>query len=217
VCTRILSDDIVVVAINFVLFSTISPPSENTVSRHLRSNSKNLLAIIICNMMLITGQHRILFSMLKKLRLGEEMRLKNKTVNLFDFGARIKIIVSLAKGKTQIELQVTFQEDYEIHNEAIEYLRMLYGPSVGFTRFDDQHKVVISITPNEAVARFDSPHRCAMSLSQIRVQAAGAPILKALNRMNGRCPNQDFDENTIHKLGSHGNCGTYHCISTDEK
>jgi hypothetical protein len=155
--------------------------------------------------------------MLKKLRLGEEKRLKSKTVNLFDFGARIKIIVSPGNGKTQIKLQVTFQEDYEIHNEAIDHLRMLYGPSVDFTRFDDQRKVVFSITPNEAVARFDSPHRCAMSLSQIRVQAAGAPILKALTRMNGRCPNQDSDESIIYKLGSHGNCGTYHCISTAEK
>jgi len=168
-------------------------------------------------MMLVTGTHKILFSMLKKLRLGEEKRLKAKTVNLVDFGARIKIIVSMTKGKSQIELRVTFQEDYEIHDEAIDYLRILYGPSVRFTRFDDKHKVTISITPKEAVAHFDSPHSCAMSLSQIRVQAAGAPILKALGRMDGWCPNQDSNEDTIYKLGSHGKCGTYHCISTDEK
>ena len=168
-------------------------------------------------MMLITGRHTILFSMLKKLRLGEEKRLKAKTVNLLDFGAKIKIIVSLTKGKTQIELQVIFQDDYEIHNEALDYLRTLYGPSVGFTRFDDQHKVAISITPNDVVANFNSPHSCARSLSQIRVQAAGAPILNALSRMDARCPSQDSDQDTIYKLGSHGKCGTYHCISNDEK
>lgn len=167
--------------------------------------------------MLISGQHRILFSMLEKLSLGEEKRFKTKTVNLVDFGAKIKLIVSLAEGKTHIELKVTFQEDYVIHNEAIAYLRMLYGPSVRFTRFDDQHKVTISITPNEAVSHFESPHICAMSLSKIRIQTAGAPILKAFSRMGGRCQSQDSGEETVYKLGSHGKCGTYHCISTDEK
>lgn len=168
-------------------------------------------------MMLITGRNRILFSVLKKLRLGEEKRLKPKTVNLLDFGARIKIIVSSAKEKSQIELQVIFQEDYEIHKEALDDLRMLYGSSVGLTRFDDQRKVVISIMPNEAVAHFSSPHSCVISLSQIRVQAAGAPILRALSRMNAKSRNEDPHEDAIYKLGSHGKCGTYHCISNDEK
>ncbi len=168
-------------------------------------------------MMLITGQHRILFSMLKKLRLGEEKHLKAKTVNLFDFGARIKIIVSLTKGKTHIQLQAIFEEDYEIHNEALDYLRTLYGPTVGFTRLDDQHRVAISVTPNEAIANFNSPHSCARSLSQIRVQAAGAPILNALSRMDVRIPSQGSHQDKIYKLGSHGKCGTYHCISSNQK
>lgn len=168
-------------------------------------------------MMLIMGRHKILFSVLKKMSLGEEKRLKTKTVNLVDFGARIKIIVSHIHGKTQIEIQVTFEEDYEIHDEAVNHLRMLYGPSFRITRFDDQHKVLIAITPNEAVAYFDSPHSCAASLSEIRVQAAGAPILKALSRMDFLVPNESLDDDTIYKLGSHGKCGTYHCISTNEK
>ena len=168
-------------------------------------------------MMLVTGPHRILLSMLKKLGLGEEKRLKSKSVSLVDFGARIKVIVSQVEGKSRIELQVTFQEDYEIHNETIDYLRMLYGPSVGYSRSDDKHKVTISVIANDAVAYFDSPHSCALSLSQIRVQAAGAPILKALSRMDDQCGNRRSNEDIIYKLGSHGKCGTYHCISADEK
>jgi hypothetical protein len=168
-------------------------------------------------MMLIDGRNRILFSILKKLRLGEERRLKAKTVNLLDFGARIKIDVSLASGKTLIELQVIFLEEYEIHDEAIDFLRILYGTSVGFTRCNDQHSVTISVFPNEAVAHFDSPHSCAISLSQIRVQAAGAPIFNALNRMNSKHPNRNSDGNAIYKVASHGKCGSCHCISNNEK
>jgi len=168
-------------------------------------------------MMLIEGRNRILFSILKKLKLGEERRLKAKTVNLLDFGARIKIDVSLASGKTLIELQVTFLEEYEIHDEAIDYLRILYGTSVGFTRCNDQHSATITIFPNEAVAHFDSPRSCAISLSQIRVQAAGAPIFKALSRMNSIHPSQNSDGNEIYKIASHGKCGSCHCICNDEK
>ena len=168
-------------------------------------------------MMLVTGPHRILFSMLKKLGLGKEKRLKSKCVNLLDFGARIKVIVSQMEGKSQIELQVTFQEDYEIHNETIDYLRTLYGPSVDYNRFDDEHKVVISIIANEALTRFSSPDSCAWSLSQIRVQAAGAPILRALSRMDDECEKENSSEDVYCKLGRHGKSGTYHCISTNEK
>ena len=167
--------------------------------------------------MLISGQHRILFLILKKLRLGEEKRLKNKTVSLVDFGVRIKVIVSLTKGKTQIRMQITFKEDYEIHDEAIDHLRMLYGQSLKFTRFDEEHKVTFSICLNEALLNFESPHNCAMNLSQIRVQAVGAPILKALKRIDRRYRNQDSEKHEIYKLGSYGKCGTFHCISTVEK
>ena len=114
-------------------------------------------------------------------------------------------------------MQIIFKDDYEIHNEAIDHLRMLYGSSIEFTRFDDESKVLFSICPNKALANFDSPHDCAMNLAQIRVQAAGAPILKALRRIDERCPKQVSDKDRIYKLGSHGKCGTYHCVSTDEK
>jgi len=142
--------------------------------------------------MLVTGPHRILFSMLNKIlnekyggsqHLSEKKRLKSKSASLVDFGARIKIKVSQFEGISQIELEATFLEDYEIHNETIDYLRELYGMSVGFTRFDDQHKVTISVIVNDAIAHFDSPQTCAMSLSQIRVQAAGAPILKDIDNL----------------------------------
>ncbi len=169
------------------------------------------------NLMLITGEHRLLFSMLKKLKLGEEKRLKAKTVNLFDFGAKIQIIVSLAKGKTEIKLQAIFEKDYEIHNEALDYLRTLYGPTVGFDRPDDNHRVTISVTPKEAIARFNSAQSCARSLSQIRVQATGAPILNALGRLEAQFPGQASHQDKIYKLGSHGKCGTYHCISNNQK
>lgn len=168
-------------------------------------------------MMLVTGENRILFGMLKKLRLGEDRHLKAKTVDLLDFGARIKLVVSLVEGKTHVEVQVTFREDYEIHNEALDYLRSLYGPSVDFTRVDDQHKVTVSINPKEAVNNFPSPQSCARSLSKIRVQAAGAPLLNALSRMDTRCPDQNSNQETIYKLGSHSKCGVYYCISNNEK
>mmetsp|Transcript_16370 Transcript_16370/g.37552 ORF Transcript_16370/g.37552 Transcript_16370/m.37552 type:complete len:169 (+) Transcript_16370:35-541(+) len=168
-------------------------------------------------MMLVMGPHKILLSTLKKLRLGEEKRLKAKTVNLVDFGARIKVIVSMTNEKSRIELQVTFHEDYEIHDESIRYLRMLYGSSVGYNRFDGEYRMDISINANEALSHFDSPHSCAISLSQIRVQAAGAPILKGLSRIDDRCPSQTPDETSIYKLGRHGKCGTYYCINTDQK
>ena len=168
-------------------------------------------------MMLVTGQNRLLFGMLKKLRLGEERRLKAKTVNLFDFGARIKIVVSVAEGKTRVEMQVTFQDDYEIHDEALDYLRTIYGPSVDLARVDDRRKVTISINPKDVVKCFTSPQSCARSLSKIRVQAAGAPLLSALSRMDSRGPNQNPHQATIYKLGSHSKCGAYYCISNNEK
>lgn len=110
-----------------------------------------------------------------------------------------------------------FQEDYEIHNEAIDHLRMLYGQSLTFTRFDEKHKVIFSICLNEALLNFESPHCCAMNLSQIRVQAVGAPILKALKRIDWRYRNQDSEKDEIYKLGSYGKCGTFHCISTSKQ
>jgi len=149
--------------------------------------------------------------------LSEKKRLKSKSASLVDFGARIKIKVSQVEGISQIELEATFLEDYEIHNETIDYLRELYGMSVGFTRFDDQHKVRISVKVNDAIAHFDSPQTCAMSLSQIRVQATGAPILKALSRMDDQREDKYSNEDIIYKLGTHGKCGTFHCISTNEK
>eukprot|EP00536_Pseudo-nitzschia_multiseries_P002743 jgi/Psemu1/301549/fgenesh1_kg.38_\ len=168
-------------------------------------------------MMLITGPHRILLSMLKKLGLCQEKRLKSKSVNLLDFGARIKVIVSQQEGKSRIELRVSFQEEYEIHDETIDYLRTLYGPSVRSSRCEDEKKVVVSINANEAVSQFSSPDSCAWSLSQIRVQAAGAPILKALSKIDDRLQNRQSNEDVYYKLGRHGKCGTYHCISTNEK
>lgn len=168
-------------------------------------------------MMLITGPHRILLSMLQKLGLGEAKRLKSKSVTLFDFGARIKVVVSQPGRKSQIMIQITFNEDYEIHNESIDHLRMLYGPSVMSSWLDEDRKITISVVANEAVAQFDSPDLCALSLSQIRVQAAGAPILKALNRLDNRRENQIKGQDIYYRLGRHGKCGTYHCISTDEK
>lgn len=178
-------------------------------------------------MALVTGPHRVLFSMLSKIlnekygggQHSEEKRLKPKSASLVDFGARIKIIVSEVQGKSQIELKVTFQGDYEIHhNETIDCLRALYGMSVGLTRFDDQRKVTISVKVDDAIAHFDSPQSCARSLSQIRVQAAGSPILKALSRMDDQQRgNTSANEDNIYKLGTHGKCGTFHCISTNEK
>lgn len=168
-------------------------------------------------MMLVTGHNRILFGVLNKLKLGEQPRLKTKTVNLLDFGARIKIIVSVVEDKTHVEMQVTFQGDYEIHDEALDYLRTLYGPSVGLTRVDDRRKVTVSINPKDVVKYFTSPQSCARSLSKIRIQAAGAPLLSALSRMDAQSPNHNPHQQTIHNLGSHSKCGAYFCISNNEK
>lgn len=168
-------------------------------------------------MMLVTGHNRILCGMLNKLKLDEQRRLKAKTVNLYDFGARIQIIVSVVENKTRVEMQVTFQEDYEIHDEALDYLRTLYGPSVGLTRVDDRRKVTVSINPKDVVKNFASPQSCARSLSKIRIQAAGAPLLTALSRMDARSPNQNPHQETIYNLGSHSKCGAYFCISNNEK
>jgi len=175
--------------------------------------------------MLITGPHRILFSLLQKLGLSQDKRLKPKSVNLLDFGARIKVIVSnraANEGRPRIELEVTFREEYEIHeNETIEYLTGVYGPCVRSDRFGDGN-VVLSIVASEAAACFGSPDGCAWSLSQIRVQAAGAPILKALSKIDDlRLKQHDRrsneDDAAYYKLGRHGKCGTYHCIGTSEK
>ena len=147
----------------------------------------------------------------------EEKRFKSKSVSLVDFGARIKLAVSQAQGRSRIVLEVTFRQDYEIHNETIGHLRMLYGNSVSYSRLDDKNRAVISVIVDDAIAHFESPHSCAMSLSKIRVQVAGAPIWNALCRMDDQRGSQTSNEEVIYKLGTHGKCGSYYCISTNEK
>lgn len=183
--------------------------------------------------MLVTGPHRILFTMLNRMlnkKYGDKYnpenndndtkQLKSKSATLIDFGVRIKISVHQVQGISQIVLQATFLDnDYVIHEETtMGYLRTLYGTSIGcssnrITRSDDggrQHnKVVITVKVNNAITHFDSTRDCAMSLSQIRVQAVGAPILNALRRMddnkrrnsNSSCSS---GKNVIYKLGKHG-------------
>lgn len=213
-------------------------------------------------MMLVAGPHRNLFATLNNMLEEKEdysrkggsssttiittnnrnkssvqwkgKKLKTKSIGLFDFGARIKIVVLQEQNRSRIDLQVSLQEGCNLHEETIEHLKSLYGASVAFADTKNQqqigknpHKVSFSVTVNDAVHQFDSTQSCAFSLSQIRVQAAGAPILKALHRMDdtvtskkwptGSTSLRNGDGEYIYNLGTHGKCGSYHCISTSGK
>ena len=183
-------------------------------------------------MMLVTGPHKILYNTLNKI-LDENddkqlittnnnsgKRLKSKSINLRDFGVRIKVVVTQVQNKPQIQLKVLFPNEYEIHDDNINYLRSIYGSSIDITRLDEKEMVVLSVDVKDAMQHFNTSMSCAMSLSQIRVQVAGAPLLKALDRVvrgEQQTKSNDSDEDFLCKLGSHGKCGSYHCLSTKEK
>jgi hypothetical protein len=144
-------------------------------------------------------------------------RLKSKSINLRDFGVRIKVVVAQVQNKPQIKLQVLFPNEYQINDDNINYLRSIYGSSICISRLEEKEMAVLSVDVSTAMKYFTTSFGCAMSLSQIRVQAAGAPLLTALDRVCGRTKSNVSDENFLCKLGSHGKCGSYHCLSTKEK
>ncbi|KAG7365318.1 ARP2/3 complex subunit (ARPC4) domain containing protein [Nitzschia inconspicua] len=175
--------------------------------------------------MLVTGPHQCLSSILTELlNEGKESDIlmrkeeKARSIDLFDFGAKIKIVVEMVNGKPNIQFKIRFQKGYDIHNESIEHLRALFGSSIAVRRLDGQGSLILSVAVNDAIRKFDSPQECIENLSQIRIHTAGAPILKALSRLtNGVDCDNDNKDDFLYKLGSYGNCGTYHCMSTREK
>jgi hypothetical protein len=177
--------------------------------------------------MIATGPHRCLLSSLTKLleetgekttQLAENKKLKSKSINLFDFGARIKIVLS-QQGQDQhnICLKIYFNQDCNVHEESLDYLHTLYGSSVTVHRLQDEQSVVLTVAVNDAVSMFHSRSACAVTLSQIRVQTVGAPIFKSFSRLHSESAVTDNNEYLEYKLGSYGKCGAYHCLSTKEK
>jgi hypothetical protein len=118
-----------------------------------------------------------------------------------------------------------------LHEETIHHLTSLYGSAITFSsrsplnnKTDDDEsdgRFSFSITVNDAVGHFDSAQSCAHSLSQIRVQAAGAPILNALHRIDSISASKttitSSTKDIIYNLGTHGTTGSYHCISSCSK
>ena len=178
-------------------------------------------------MVIPAGPHRCLLSTLTNLlntsnaadsTLARKNRLKSKSIDMLDFGARIKIVVSEIQGKDDIRLKISFRQGDNGRDDSARYLRELYGSSVMAQRQEDGRTVMFVVSVTEAVQSFDSMSACAMSLSQIRVQAMGAPILKAFSRL------QRTSDESVHDLddfqcqvGSYEQCGTFHCLSTKEK
>ena len=159
-------------------------------------------------------------------------KLKSKSIELYDFGSKINIVVRQEQNRSKIELQVSLQKGCILHEETVNHLRSLYGTAVNFSpaiynrrdkgateKYED--KVSFSITVNDAVAHFDSTQSCAHSLSQIRVQAAGAPILNALYRISKSSKTNveafTSSKEYLYNLGTHGTSGSYHCISNSTK
>lgn len=193
--------------------------------------------------MLVTGPHQALYNLLYKILkeqygetfiesskcLGNESkskkRLKSKSVTLVDFGVKIKVSVQQVKESSKIELRASFLfGEYKVNEKTTtEYLQHLYGMnSISSTSDRQNDKISIIIDINEAVSHFDSTQEFAMSLSQIRVQAVGSPILNALRAMDEKKMIENgvatsSNSNFIYKLGTHGKCGTFHCICTNEK
>lgn len=175
--------------------------------------------------MLVTGPHQLLSSILTGLLyegkesdiIKERKLMRSDMIVLFDFGAKIKIVVEMVKGKPKILFKMRFREGYNIHSESVDYLRSLYGSAITILQTEDPQSMILSVAVNDAVRRFQSPQRCIDSIAQIRIQTAGAPIFKALDRLSKGCSGNGTQEDFLYKLGSHGNCGTYHCISNKEK
>ena len=144
---------------------------------------------------------------------------KSKSIELLDFGARIKIVSSDAKSNHGIRLEISLRQDSSIHEDSVRYLRGLYGPSVMMQRLEDGQTVIFVLSVCAAVQKFDSIPACALSLSRIRVQAVGAPIFKAFSRLQRTSDvlTHSNDNDFQCKLGSYERCGTFHCLSTDEK
>lgn len=175
-------------------------------------------------MMLVTGPHQCLSSTLNKILNGAEdiwnvtrSDKKVQTMDLFDFGAKIRLIVETSSnGRPNVQLKIRFRKGYEIHDEGIDYLRNLYGPSISFRHDEERDALTLSVAVNDALGRFESPRACIDNLAQIRIHTAGAPIFKALHRLTGE-NDVSIEDSFLYKLGSHGKCGSYHCISTKEK
>lgn len=176
-------------------------------------------------MMLVTGPHQLVSSILTGLLyeskesdiIKEKKLMTSNRIVLSDFGAEIKVVVESVKGKPKVQFKMRFCKGYDIHSESMDYLRSLYGSAITILETEEPQSVILSVAVNDAVRQFQSPQRCIDSIAQIRIQAAGAPIFKALDRLTKGRSGNDTQEDFLYKLGSHGNCGTYHCMSTQEK
>jgi Arp2/3 complex, 34 kD subunit p34-Arc len=205
-------------------------------------------------MMLVAGPHRNLYATLNNMLdekgdpIGRKSKasndkhrpaapwvgkkLKAKSIGLHDFGSKINIVVLQEPSRSRIDLQVSLQKGYTLHKETITHLKSLYGPAVAFSDSKSGTSTDVgggtmsfSVTVNDAVGQFDSTQSCVHSLSQIRIQAAGAPILNALHRIDttpainstGTSTSLHNTKDYIYNLGSHGMTGSYHCISSSSK
>jgi hypothetical protein len=139
-------------------------------------------------------------------------------IDLCDFGVRFKVLVFQTNDGTRTELQVLIPGWQDIQADAIDRLRSIYGESVRYpsgAQSSQNSNFVIRL--DEAVKNFDSIESCATSLAQIRIQAAGAPFFKALERIVSEDIGPRVMVEEVHRLVTHPRCGTCHCLSTAEK
>jgi hypothetical protein len=139
-------------------------------------------------------------------------------IDLCDFGVRFKVLLLQTNYGTRTELQVLIPGWQDIQADAIDRLRSIYGESVRYpsgAQSSQNSNFVIHL--DEAVKNFDSIESCATSLAQIRIQAAGAPFLKALERIVSEDSGPRVAKEEVHRLTTHPRCGTCHCLSTAEK
>jgi hypothetical protein len=139
---------------------------------------------------------------------------------MFDFGVKYKVLLFQTSEGNRTILRVSIPGWKEIQACATGRLQAIYGDSVCVMADDDDNvkeneTYDFSVRVEDAMKNFDSIEVCAASLSQIRIQAAGAPIFHALERIASH-ENEDMEEH-IHTLDTHSRCGTCHCLSTSEK
>ena len=139
-------------------------------------------------------------------------------IDFCDFGVKYKLIQLQTDNGTRADFQVLIPGWQEIQTDAIERLRAIYGGSL-YCRNDAKSKgnYDFVIRLNEAVDNFDSVDSCATSLAQIRVQAAGAPLFKALDRIVSNESESSKSMEKVYRLLAQPRCGTCHCISSAEK
>jgi hypothetical protein len=172
--------------------------------------------------------HRSLLSLLTRFHKSESSNSVDHSasnsvleeIDMFDFGVKYKVLLLQTSGGNRTILRVSIPGWKEIQACATRRLQAIYGDSVCVMADNDindkeNETYDFSVRVEDAMENFDSIESCAASLSQIRIQVAGAPIFDALERIASH-ENGEMEE-YIHALETHPRCGTCHCMSTSEK